>query len=242
MAALTPQHRPERELPRRGWRGSLFYMLFSLVLLIPRLRSARRKSKWPLARGVLFAAGGACLLGAAFSQKTGLAAFGAGLLILGAVASPIVELEPIQSMAERCGALSTLNGGVVVSGVASAKPGAPVQLLVTQDELYVVSTAGPPAECFKLADVSEVRVDGAPYRPGYVSFAKAPPSRDVHSTTASRAELRVSFTDGRALELSYAGAFARHLAEIAAYTILTIKAFVPGQEKVAVRGNFVSAV
>ena len=69
-----------------------------------------------------------------------------------------------------------------------------------------------------LAGLRSLRLDGEEYRPRNPSLTKEPPRREAHPDRQSVSCLELDL-DGSLLEVRYQGVFARHLAEIAAYTL-----------------------
>ncbi|MBI3694757.1 MAG: hypothetical protein HY238_07955, partial [Acidobacteria bacterium] len=139
---------------------------------------------------------------------------GAALLALATLLGPASDPDGMRKLAEKLGARHVVNGGCLPSGI-------PVLLLITPDEV-LLSPARTPDRVearYRIDSLEEIRVEGESFRPrNYVSFAKEPPRRDSAVDRDAACELVLSFATAR-LELQYRGAFARHLAEIAAHTL-----------------------
>ena len=181
-------------------------------LMIPAIRRWRRRVGWQWVR-VAVGLAGIALLVAAWSVHAAVAVAGAVLALLATILGRLEDPERMQKLAERLGARHAVNGGCLASGDAAL-------LFLTDAELLVAPAADPEriADRIPLAAIEAIEVDGAEFRPVYVTFAKAPPQRGeaADRDATSRLTLR---TPAGALELQYTGVFARHLAEIAARTI-----------------------
>ena len=180
--------------------------------MIPAIRRWRRRPGWRWVRLAL-ALAGVGLVAACGSTYPALAAGGAVLAFVAAILGRLEDPERMQKLAERLGARHVANGGYSVAGDA-------MLLFLTDTELLVAPAAHPErvAKRISLAAIGAIEVDGAEFRPVYVSFAKAPPQREEAADRDATCRLTLRIPEV-ALELQYTGAFASHLAEIAARTI-----------------------
>ncbi len=185
--------------------------LLAAFLMIPTIRRWRRRPTWKWIR-LSLALAGIVLLAVGWSVH-GASAAGAVLLLLAAILGPLEDPERMQKLADELGARHVVNGGRLPAGDAAL-------LFVTDAELLLAAAARPESVTSRipLADIDAIEVDGAGFRPVYVTFAKAPPQRDDRPNRAQSCCLVLRYGP-RTLELQYSGAFARHLADIAARTI-----------------------
>lgn len=180
-------------------------------LMIPATRRWRRRPAWKWIR-LSLALAGVALLAAGWSVRVAVAA-GAVLLLLAAILGPLEDPERMQKLADQLGARHVVNGGCFAAGDAAL-------LFVTDAELLLAAAAHPERVTSRipLAAIDAIEVDGEEFRPVYVTFAKVPPQRDQRPNRGQSSRLVLRHGLGT-LELEYSGAFARHLAEIAARTI-----------------------
>ena len=187
-------------------RAGLF-VLFSIVLLIPKTLALRRRPKlWNGLRVVSGLAGGllaggllaaSVLAGTALSGNVGNPALIAGvlLIVLALVVPPAANAEPVDEVARRLGALVVLNGGT-----CSAQGGKPVEvrLYLTPERLHVLD--------LRHRELLVIPV---------VAIASACVVQGAAETTRT---LVLEWRTGKA-EFSYQGFFAEHLAEVARHTV-----------------------
>jgi len=203
--------------PVRRVVSALLYPFFSLVLVAPAVRRLRRRRGWQAAR--LVAVGGGLGLAAA-----GFWAGAAAVAAAAALLPPLEDPDRLRQVAERLGAPHVLNGGIFEHGDMQARPGCALLFFLSPQEM-LVAAAGRPETVLarrRLGSVESIRVDGQDYRPQYVSFAKEPPRREEHPDREAVCRLEIRWTDS-ALEVSYRGAFARHLAETAAHSLWSLR-------------------
>jgi len=127
---------------------------------------------------------------------------------------PAPDPDGLRKLAASLGAEHVVNGGRL-AGSAS-----PLLLFLSAGEMLLAAAHQPERilERYSLARLEEIRVDGEPYQPRYVSFAKVPPRRETEVDRAAVSRLALVFASRR-LDLEYDGPFARHLAEAAAHTL-----------------------
>ncbi|HYM10229.1 MAG TPA: hypothetical protein VEU62_05840 [Bryobacterales bacterium] len=198
--------------------------LFGLLLLIPLWRRLRRRPAWKWVRAGGWAAGLALML--LSGGRPALTWTGVVVLALATMWGPAEDPDSTQKLADQLGARHVINGGALAAGDVDLPPGTSVLLFLTPEEALLAAAAklDDVKLRFALAGVDEIAVEGQEYRPQYVSFAKAPPQREQNPDRRAKRRLTIRFSlpDGAAgrLDLDYRGAFAQHLAEIAAHTLL----------------------
>lgn len=203
MAARSP----------RGLLGFLLYAGFWTTLLIPQIRRWRRRPWWNRIRTAVAAvAAGMAVTGFLWSRP-GLVVAGAVFLLLALLLGALANPYALQETAARLGADFVLNGGTLSE--------TPVTLFLTAEEILVMRAVGETAllERIPLPEVREIRIAGAPYRPSSVLLTKEPPIREKSVEGSGVVELELARASAEPLRLAYRGAFARHLAEVAAHTL-----------------------
>lgn len=182
-------------------RQAALFVLFSIVLLIPKTLALRRRRKLWNALRILTALAGGVLAGTATADGLGDAALGVGillgvLLMLLALVTPSVKTAAsVDETARALGALVVLNGGLFSAG--TQKP-APVRLYLTPERLHVLDQRHRMLLEIPLAGIATVRVE--------------------RGKSEKERTLRIEWRAGKA-EFSYQGFFADHLAEVARSTL-----------------------
>lgn len=206
-------------------RGALA-VLFSAVLVLPRLRLARRKRSWNWLRAaLLLAAVAAAYGGAGWGWLVG------GCLALLAIAFPRTRDPDRERRLQRMhGAEYLLNGGEwagdrIGEGRDALGKGEELYLLLRGEHLLLVPRkgTGEVQTAVRVLAISRILVDGREYAPVYVSEAKQPPVREQEVDRHAVAELALEVDSGNALRFAYRGAFCRHLAETAAHAIHSVR-------------------
>jgi len=183
-------------------RQAGLFVLFSIVLLIPKTLALRRRRKlWNSLRVLTGLAGGLLAGGnlAAVAPLPGLGNIplfaGVLLIVLALVVSPAETTAPVDEIARALDALVVLNGGMFRAG--EEKPAA-VRLYLTPDRLHVLDLRHR-----RLLDipVPEIRT-----------------ARVAEGASEKERKLVVEWRAGKA-EFSYEGFFAEHLAEVAQRTL-----------------------
>lgn len=222
---LTPQRRPQPETGGRTRFGAILYGVFWLLLVLPRFSGWRRRPAWPRVR-LAVGLTGTVLAAAGASSSSGFwVSAGAFLILFAVLARPLSDPEALQKLAESVGATYVLDAGESFLFLGKAD----VSVVKKRDLSRIEARIA-------LSDVRDVEIDGEPYRASYVSFAKAPPHRDEKSLKGSEARLEILVLEGPPLRFLYRGAFSRHLAEVAAHTIVSVKNLKPDEVLEAVRG------
>ena len=207
------------------WIESLLYAFFWVVLLVPNVRRRRRRADWWRVR--LLAAGlglAVAALGMTFS-KLWLVIPGSVLVLLALLVRGVRDPEHERKLQARYKSDYFLNGGKLTAGRFPGVPtGEPLYILLKDQELLFVQTDSVEvAGVLAAPEIEDIRVDGKPYAPVYVSEAKDPPVRETHVDQTATAPMELFLKDGRVLRFEYAGAFHTHLAETAAHAIYSVK-------------------
>ena len=180
--------------PTAGWRRRLtraaYFVLFSLILLIPKtLRLRRRPAVWNSVR-VAAVVSGAYLVQAGGFSLAGL--WGAALAGLALAVRPQRRETSVDEQVRALGALIALNGGRFASGTHHAR----CRIYVGGDRLCVLDHRHAPLAEFACAAISSVRAEM--YPEGW----------------------RLVLMSGQQrTEFLYEGVFAEHLARVAETTL-----------------------
>ena len=200
--------------------------LFSAILVLPGLRTLRRKRAWNLLRA------------AALAIAAVLAVFSAGwwravalvLALLALVLRRTADPDRERRLQRMHGAEYFLNGGEWGgTGLAGCPRGLPtgtrLHLLLRGPHLLLVpSTRG--SEIYaavRIDAIERILVDGRDYLPVYVSEAKQPPVREREVNRHAVSDLVLEMRENGPLRFLYRGAFAGHLAETAAHAIYSVR-------------------
>ena len=178
------------------WAGRLrraaLLVLFSLVLLIPKVLALRRRRRWWNALRLTAAVTGAFL----FADKAGSPGqllFGLWLLLLALFVRPAKQEKSVDEQARGLGALVALNGGRFAR---AGEPPRPVRLFLAPERVHVLDLEHQPLLEIPLGSVSSVRAEAV----------------------AGGWRLLISCEESPA-EFHYEGFFAEHLARIAETTL-----------------------
>jgi hypothetical protein len=170
-------------------RAGLF-VLFGLVLLIPKTLSLRRRrSLWNVLRLLVGVVGAVLVFDKLGSIESAL--IGLLLLLFALFVRPVAEGKTVDAQARELGALVVLNGGRL-----SRAGGDAVRLYITPEKIHALD----------LKHRSQLEIPLASVR-----SARAEPERDGW-------RLRVEWEGGEA-EFFYDGFFAEHLARVAETTL-----------------------
>ncbi len=214
---MTKQEAVPRAAPwrRTAWQGSkraALWVLFTAVLMIPRVRRLRRKPRaWTTIR---LAAGAA---GAYFVWRfihvgvgAGYLGLGLALLCFGLLARARPETKSVDQQARDFNALVVLNGGTFVPA-PGAKPSGRTRIFVNPERLFVL-------------DGGDRLLVEIPLAAACRLAARAIPVEDAARYPARPWELEITWQPGneqRAV-FRFEGLFAEHLVRVAETTIRTL--------------------
>lgn len=189
----SPTIRPPGLLTRIA-RGAL-WLLFAVLLLVPKLVALRRRPRaWNVAR-VIFVAIGVALILADVTVRAGTvyAVLGTALALIGLSVKPVRSRQSLDDRARQLGALVVVNGGTCrpPDGVAFK-----AHLCAGADRVWLLDPALAVRAEVPLASLAELRVQGA---------------ADEWKVLLLGA--------GTTVELAYAGSFAEHFARVAESTV-----------------------
>ncbi len=189
------------EKPRQGWpprlRRAALFILFALVLLIPKTLGLRRQPQvWNALRTAVALLGAALVVvPMALTSSWVAAVIGLALFLLALLATPAKPEQSVDERARELGALVVVNGGRFCPPAGDPVP---AQLFVARERLYALSPELQPLLEIAFADVSSVRAQPA----------------------AEGWKLRVEW-DYSTAEFLYDGFFAEHLVRVAESTLLS---------------------
>jgi hypothetical protein len=197
-------------------KRTTFAVLFSAILLIPRMRRLRRKVlAWTLIRVLAVLAG--AWLGWQFARGTAgipSLSFAVVLVILGLAVRARPERKSVDDVAREVNALVVLNGGAWINGEHS-NPIKDTNILVVSDRLVVLTSKLQHISEIQLASVRQVRAQA-------VSRAWAPKNGD-RAAVPWQTELLWSFAgQTHSAIFHFDGFFAEHLARVAEQTITSV--------------------
>ncbi len=202
------------------WLGAGLYVVFSVLLLLPLVRRLRRRAWWNVVRALLVAGGLALILKGWWA--------GALLIAAGAFLKRAADPDVERKLQRKHRAEYLLNGGAWAGGelphTEPLDPRSTLYLLLRERHLLIVpARAGEVHSAADVGAISEVLVDGAIYRPIYVSEAKDPPVREASVDRSASSVLELRFADGKHWRFRYQGPFHKHLAETAAHAIHSVR-------------------
>ena len=195
---MAEKHTEER---RAGWpqrlRRAALFVLFALVLLIPKTLGLRRQPQvWNALRTAVALLGAALVVvPMAFASSWVAAMIGLALFLLALLAAPAKPKKSVDERARELGALVVVNGGRFHPPAAEPVP---TRLFVARERLYALDRELQPLLEIAFATVSSVRAQPA----------------------AEGWKLRVEW-DHSTAEFFYEGFFAEHLARVAESTLLS---------------------
>ena len=211
---MASQGNPQEQVRWRQalWRGAKqagFFLLFSTILMIPRLRRLRRRvGVWTAIRVLAVLAACCCIWWySRLGGRAGWLALGLVLLAFGCLVRAKLERESADASARRLNALVVLNGGTFFPpGNGTPAPGA--RIFVNPETLYVHGN-----QSQSLAEIPLARVR---------SMESAPvPSAGSEKTPPRIWEVRLSWEADEPLDVTFRfeGFFAEHLAGVAESTL-----------------------
>ena len=200
--------------------------LFSAILVLPGLRSLRRRRAWNLLRAAALAI--AALL--AVSSAGWWRALALVLALLAVVLRRTADPDRERRLQRMHGAEYLLNGGEWGgTGCTGGPPGLPagtrLHLLLRGPHLLLVPSnrGGEIHAVVRIEAIERILVDGRDYLPVYVSEAKQPPVREREVNRHAVCDLVLEMRETLPWRFLYRGAFAGHLAETAAHAIYSVR-------------------
>ncbi|MDA2913433.1 hypothetical protein MYX77_05655 [Acidobacteriia bacterium AH_259_A11_L15] len=183
-------------------RRAALFVLFFLVLLIPKALGLRGRRRLWMTLRFLAAVVGAGLVLASGGEWGWLSAVGIALLLVALAARPARETKTTDEQARELGALVVLNGGRFQAGEGNSMQ---TRLYVAEDRVHVL-------------DLEHRRLLEIPL--GGVSSVVAEEAQEVQEAEEAKGQWRlvVEWSGGRAV-FWYGGYFAEHLARVAETTI-----------------------
>ena len=208
MTDETPKPAPAREAARTRARRVAIAVLFSAILLIPRLRRLRRRPGPWLVLRIVVAAAGAALIWRFFRLGAGPASLVVGLafLILGVVVRSRPEKKTVDDVARDLNALVVVNGG---DFSAAGNAHRDVSIAVGAERLVVLTRA--------YERLAEIPLDATRQISTGLAGANGHRSSEVW-------ELRIDWeAEGpETARFRFQGTFAEHLARVAGQTITSV--------------------
>jgi hypothetical protein len=190
-------------------RKATLSVLFSAILVIPKVRALRRKIwEWSAVR--LLAAALGCLLGWRYKHANGGMVdlvVGAGLMACGLLVRAKPQAKSVDAQAREFDALVVLNGGAFIPPGAE-RPSHLVSIFVNPDRLFVVDERQHTLEEIHVVRVRELAVRPLP--------ASGEPEAEAQTWDL---EITWESTGMRTAHFRYDGAFAEHLARVAETTV-----------------------
>jgi len=193
----------------RALRKAALSVLFTAILIIPKVRALRRRIwEWSAVR--LLVAGLGCVLGWRYKHAQGGLVdlvLGIALMAFGLLVRAKPQAKSIDAQARELDALVVLNGGAFIPHGAD-RPSRLVSIFVNPDRLFVVDERE-----HKLEEIPIVRVRELVVRP--VPLSGEP---EAESQTW---ELEITWEskEMRTARFRYDGVFAEHLARVAENTL-----------------------
>ena len=199
----------------RFWRAlkkAALSVLFSAILVIPKIRALRRKIwEWSAIR--LLVAGLGCLLGWRYKHANGGMvdlAVGVALMTFGLLVRAKPQAKSVDAQARELDALVVLNGGAFIPHGAE-RPSQIVSIFVNPDRLFVVDERN-----HTLEEIPVVRVRQLEARP---VTAPGEPEADAQTWDV---EITWESKEMRTARFRYDGVFAEHLARVTENTVRSL--------------------
>jgi len=214
---MADQSNPPAVVPTgaRLWlalKKAALSVLFTAILIIPKIRALRRKIwEWSAVR--LLVAGLGCVLGWRYRHAQGGLVdlvFGIALMAFGLLVRAKPQARSVDAQARELDALVVLNGGAFIPHGAE-RPSRLVSIFVNPDRLFVVDEREHTLEEIPVIRVRELEARPVP-APGE-SEAEAQPW-DLEITWESN-EMRTA-------RFRYDGVFAEHLARVSENTVRSL--------------------
>ena len=193
-------------------KGAAIALLFSIILVIPRIRRLRRRVwAWTVVRILIFSAGAWCVwLFARPDAKVKWLVLGIVLLAFGILVRSRPELKSVDAVARELGALVVLNGGTFLAP-GGAKPIQNVSIFVNPEHLLVLTGGRQQTADIPVAGLRRVR-------------AHCVPSGAGNKSENGGWEIEMTWEAGGlyTAHFRYEGFFAEHLARVAQQTIESV--------------------
>jgi hypothetical protein len=197
---------------RLALKRAALSVLFSAILIIPKIRALRRKIwEWSAVR--LVVAGLGCLLGWRYKHAQGGLVdlvFGILLMAFGLVVRAKPQAKSVDAQARELDALVVLNGGAFIPHGAD-RPSRLVSIFVNPDRLFVLDERE-----HTLEEIPVVRVRQLEARP-----VTAPGEPEAEAQTWDFA-ITWESNEMRTARFRYDGVFAEHLARVAENTLRSV--------------------
>jgi len=207
-SAASHETAAAREPARTRARRAGLAILFSVILLIPRLRRLRRRPGSWLAVRILAALAGAALIWRFARAGAGTASLvgGAALAAFAVLVRARPEKKTMDDVARELGALVVLNGGVFCTAGSAHHQ---TSIFVHPERLVVLTPTFKRLAEISLAALREVAIE---------------PAGVNGKRSAVDWELRIAWESGapQAARFRYEGVFAEHLARVAGQTITSV--------------------
>jgi hypothetical protein len=197
---------------RLALKRAALSVLFTAILIIPKIRALRRKIwEWSAVR--LVVAGLGCLLGWRYKHAQGGLVdlvFGILLMAFGLAVRAKPQAKSVDAQARELDALVVLNGGAFIPHGAD-RPSRLVSIFVNPDRLFVVDERE-----HTLEEIPVVRVRQLEARP-----VTAPGEPEAEAQTWDFA-ITWESNEMRTARFRYDGVFAEHLARVAENTLRSV--------------------
>ncbi len=194
---------------RLALKRAALSVLFTAILIIPKIRALRRKIwEWSAVRLLMAALG--CLLGWRYKHANGGLAdllLGIALMAFGLLVRAKPQAKSVDAQAREFDALVVLNGGAFIPHGAD-RPSRLVSIFVNPDRLFVVDERE-----HTLEEIPVIRVRELEARP-----VTAPGEPEAQAQTWDL-EITWESIEMRTARFRYDGVFAEHLARVAENTL-----------------------
>ncbi|MGA2074340.1 MAG: hypothetical protein ABSH52_12635 [Terriglobia bacterium] len=211
---MADEHNSQAVVPtgvrfRLALKRAALTVLFTAILIIPKIRALRRKIwEWSAVRLLVAALG--CLLGWRYRHAQGGLVdlvFGIALMAFGLLVRAKPQAKSVDAQARELDALVVLNGGAFIPHGAD-RPARIVSIFVNPDRLFVVDERE-----HTLEEIPMVRVRELEARP-----VTSPCEPEAEAQTW---DLTITWESNemRTARFRYDGVFAEHLARVAENTV-----------------------
>ena len=211
---MADEHNSQAVVPtgvrfRLALKRAALTVLFTAILIIPKIRALRRKIwEWSAVRLLVAALG--CLLGWRYRHAQGGLVdlvFGIALMAFGLLVRAKPQAKSVDAQARELDALVVLNGGAFIPHGAD-RPSRLVSIFVNPDRLFVVDERE-----HTLEEIPVIRVRELEARP---VTAPREPEAEVQTWDL---EITWESIEMRTARFRYDGVFAEHLARVAENTL-----------------------